>query len=257
MVALAVVLAQAAAAPRPPEARGQLVLDAAAEGELAPIPLEAGGEACGAVFDAFRLSVRLARASDAAGRPLAATAREFDEQKLVIVAFPRTVEGRTLLPHAIELLGKNREPLPKLADAEGADVARFTLGAPAPPRSIASRFDTPLRPEQLVRIAYRDDAGAAAPPMDFPIAVTSPRQLRNVAPKLPGGVVPTDVVKVVVSASIDVKGRVRFPHVESGADPYAAEALAVVEQWLFEPARVNGAPVVTVATVTVTFTPGK
>ena len=71
----------------------------------------------------------------------------------------------------------------------------------------------------------------------------------------------TEKLVVTVHFYIDEQGRVRMPAVDrassQSAEPFAAEALAAVTQWQFEPPLSHGRPVLVAARQDFNFTPGK
>ena len=145
--------------------------------------------------------------------------------KLVIVAYGLDDRDRVNAPQDIQVFHPGRQPVARL---EQRCVVEMTYADP------------------LTSGGSRTAA--------LPVAVAMPRKTHDVEPVMPPGEpVPNTSIVVRIGALIDLDGAVRFPYVVSGPDVFARQALSTVEQWRFEPARVNGAPIPVTSTFTITY----
>jgi len=94
------------------------------------------------------------------------------------------------------------------------------------------------------------------PPMSDPTGDhTPPKLLNRVEPVYPAGVNETEDRRVFVAFHVDAAGKVRNAAAMFNPPPaFASAAVAAVEQWIFEPARIRGdRPVWTQMTVEIWF----
>jgi protein TonB len=83
---------------------------------------------------------------------------------------------------------------------------------------------------------------------------TPPRLIRKVEPVYPKPALMLRVQgTVVLKATITPQGTVENVRVESGNQVLAAAAVQAVRQWRYQPQLLNGQPLETETTVTVTF----
>ena len=84
--------------------------------------------------------------------------------------------------------------------------------------------------------------------------IQPPRKVKHVAPVYPELAIRTRLSgMVIVECVIDTGGRVTSARVLRGHPLLDAAAVAAVEQWGYEPTRLNGVPVAVQMTVTVRF----
>jgi TonB family protein len=112
----------------------------------------------------------------------------------------------------------------------------------------------------LAQNAIRDEAKAFGttpadgPPRWGPGTVTEPRKLKGVPPVYPPVAESARIQgAVVVDAIIDVEGNVKGARVVRSVPPLDQAAVDAVRQWKYTPARLNGAPMECIMSVTVTF----
>jgi protein TonB len=88
--------------------------------------------------------------------------------------------------------------------------------------------------------------------------IDAPRKIRDVAPEYPVLARSTGAHGVVViEATIDVDGNVVETRVLRSVSLLDAAAVDAVRHWKYTPARLNGAPVSVLVTVTVNFVLGE
>jgi hypothetical protein len=150
-----------------------------------------------------------------------------------------------------------RQPVARLEQGCGAREPDALLpGVTLPPLTCAATFQTAnLHGNDVVEMTYADPlTSGGSRTAALPVAVAMPRKTHDVEPVMPPGEpVPNTPIVVRIGALIDLDGAVRFPYVVSGPDVFARQALSTVEQWRFEPARVNGAPIPVTSTFTITY----
>jgi Gram-negative bacterial TonB protein C-terminal len=233
----------------------RLAAEMARGGEPAPIPLEShAGAPYGVVYDRFRLMWLAARSASAAAAPAEPAPVG---AKLVIVAYALGDRDRMNAPQDIQVFHPGRQPAARLDQRCGAREPDALLpGVTLPPLTCAATFQTAnLGPDDVVEITYADPlTSGGSRTAALPVAVAMPRKTHHVEPVMPPGEpAPNTPIVVRISALIDVNGAVRFPYVVSGPDVFGRTALSTVEQWRFEPARVNGAPIPVTSTFTLTY----
>ena len=118
-----------------------------------------------------------------------------------------------------------------------------------PGDGIGSPSDGPVTAEP-VRSAKPVDV----PPVRLHSGITAPRKIVDVAPIFPLLARETRVDGIVIlEATIDAQGDVRNVQVLRSVTFLDQAAIDAVRQWRFEPARLNGAPIPVIMTITVRF----
>jgi hypothetical protein len=118
---------------------------------------------------------------------------------------------------------------------------------------LIAAFGLPLpRPADSVRILYDGAPCGTTQITDLPVVATPLRFTVNPAARLPAGHTPV-TERVLLQALVDMDGRVRKAVYIGGPDDLIAAALTAVESWRTEPARINGAPIVTAGMIAVPF----
>jgi hypothetical protein len=131
--------------------------------------------------------------------------------------------------------------LPGLPLPEGTLVATFAMGL--------------LRPTDVVRVSYAEaPCGNPEKTIDLRVQATQPRQRQTVPPRLPPGHAPT-AEPVLLQALLDMDGRIQRPAYVGGPEDLISAAMDAVREWLADPARINGAPIVTTTMIPVRFAP--
>src|SRR5207247_3613727 len=157
-----------------------------------------------------------------------------------------------------QLFDAQRRQVERLSAACEPEPATRAPGVELPPLSCAATFDRlALRPDDVVQITYADVAEpGGSRTVSLPVRVVTPRKVHQVDPEMPPNEpIPETPVVVKVEALIDLDGAVRYPRVASGPPAFGDAAIKTVQQWRFEPARVNGAVIPVLATLTVTYSP--
>jgi len=228
-----------------------------ASADVPPIPLDADGTAArGVVFDYVRLVSRAARAAAADGHPLNARSlpRDLSLTHLVVVAYPVTCEGKSIAPESVALSDPNGNAPRVLDRATGADIKRLVAGLDPPPSAIAVSYATPqLIPNAKTTIRYAESACADQREAVLPIRADPPRVTRTVLGVVPPGVAAGVNARVQVQVYVGLDGKPRFPAYLSGPPELIDSALKAASEHEIAAARINGVPIVTLQTVTVSF----
>jgi hypothetical protein len=224
--------------------------------EFAPISLDADGSAAhGVIFDRFRLVARAARAAAAAGSPLDPDkpTRDLIRTGMIIVAHPLRCEGKEpIVPGGVELV-PSQGTAPQRTDlASGDALARLLPGVNVPSGSIAAVYeiDRP-RPVDSIKVSYASDACGPSE-IVLPLKFTAARALQTPMPALPAGHPPADR-PIRLQAVLDLDGAPQRIVYTGGPRTLRDPAIAAVREWTAEPARLNGAPLVTPVTFQVKF----
>jgi hypothetical protein len=237
-----------------------LAIEQGAAKEFPPISLDAdGSHAHGVLFDQFRLIARASRAATLSGRPIDPKRPpvEILRARMVIVAYPlRCGDTAPVSPGAIDIVAADGQAPRRDGDtATGDALARLLPGASLPAGSMGASFfvDRP-RPSDAIRIAYPDGGCGSSAEVALPMQVTAAKPLNTPQPALPAGQASTDR-PVRLQALIDLDGIARRIVYIGGPAVLADAAIDAVREWTAEPARLNGAPVITPVTLQVKFGP--
>jgi hypothetical protein len=226
--------------------------------EFAPISLDPDGSGThGVLFDRFRMTARAARAAAAAGTPVDPKKPPLEVTRLgtIVVAYPRRCgDGAPVAPGSIEIVPTQGAPPRRNGDlATGDALARLLPGVNVPPGAMAAAYslDRP-RPGDTIKIAYPEGACGPANEVTLAMRFANARGIDTPMPALPAGQAPTDR-PVRLQALIDVDGMAQQIVYVGGPPTLTAAAIEAVRGWTAEPARLNGAPIVTPATFQVKF----
>lgn len=215
----------------------------------------------GVILDQFRLVAAESRAAAARGARIG-----FDRtsggpppaplrQRMIVVAHPLPCEARSIPPKAIAIVPPpNGAPTNHDGDFVTGEALRTLVPGLTPPDgSLAAtyRLSGP-RQRDAIRITYAEACGDVAE-VSLPLVFTPHRPLSMPDPALPAGI--SNPGNVYLQVQIDLDGRLQRPLHIGGPPQLLAAALEAIKGWTAEPARVNGAPISTAATVRVTFTP--
>jgi TonB-like protein len=235
-----------------------LAIEQGAAADFPPIPLDAGGTgAHGVLLDHFRLMARAARAAKRAGAPLdpRKPTLELMRSRMVVVAYPLRCGDRDPVgPVAVSVVPAQGQAPPRDGEpATGEALARLLPGLDVPAGSMAVAFPLELpRPTDTIKITYPDGACGPSNDVVLPLKVTNGKPLKWPQPALPAGQPPTDR-PVRLQALIDTDGRAQQIVYVGGPAALKEAALDAVRAWEAEPARINGAPVVTPVMLQVKF----
>lgn len=235
-----------------------LALEQGAQKEFAPIPLDADGTTThGVLFDAFRMIARLARTAAAEGKPIDPNQPPPNLQRhgMVVVAFPLRC-GEALIPATGLDIVAGQGPAPRRDDlASGETLARLLPRVDLPRGSIAATFqlDRP-RAADTIKIAYPESGCGPSHEAALTMKYTNAKPLNTPAPALPPGQSPTPR-PVRLQAVIDLDGAAQRVVYMGGPEALVPAAIDAVRGWTAEPARLNGAPIVTPVTLQVRFGP--
>lgn len=226
--------------------------------DFAPISLDPDASAThGILFDRFRMTARAARAAAAGGNPLDPKRPPVELMRLgtVVVAYPRRCgDGPPVAPGSIEIVPAQGAPPRREGDlATGDALARLLPGIDLPPRAMAASYNLERpRPGDTIKIAYGEGACGAAGEVTLAMRFTSAKGINTPLPARPAGQPPTER-PVRLQALIDTEGMAQQVVYIGGPPALAAAAIDAVRGWTAEPARLNGAPIITPVTFQVKF----
>ena len=226
--------------------------------EFAPISLDPDGSSThGILFDRFRMTVRAARAAAASGNPLDPKRPPVDLMRLgtVVVAYPRRcADGVPVAPGSIEVVPAQGAPPRREGElATGDALARLLPGMHLPPGAMAASYNLERpRPGDTIKIGYPEGACGAANELTLAMRFTNAKQIKTPLPALPAGQPPTDR-PVLLQALIDTEGMAQQVVYMGGPAALSAAAIDAVRSWTAEPARLNGAPIITPVAFQVKF----
>ena len=236
-----------------------LAIEQGATTDFAPIPLDADGSAAhGVMLDHFRLIARAARAAKAAGTPLdpkRPPIPELARTHMVVVAYPlRCGDKDPVGPVSVTIVPAQGPAPPRDGEpATGEALARLLPGMNVPAGSMAAVFPLAVpRATDSIKITYPDGACGPSNDIVLPVKITNGRQVRWPQPALPAGQPPTDR-PIRLQALIDMDGRAQRIVYIGGPSALKEAAMDAVRAWEAEPARLNGAPVVTPVMLQVKF----
>ena len=257
----------------------RLAIETAKDHDVVPIPLDAdGSKTHGVLYDRFLLAQLQARARVVAGSPIDPASPPAGlmsmPPRMVVVAFPLTCEGKRNGPLDIGVTvntGPMAGPVRKMGDAvRGAALKDLLPGAALPEGALGQVFaNAPFLPGGMVTVAGQTPAGTSvqltyadaacpgtSPTVSLPIGAQAARSVNRVSTlKLPADAAALPSPSAVrVSTILDLEGQVKFPTALAPPDGLEPAALAAVQQWRFEPFKVNGAPVPQSMVLTIMFT---
>jgi hypothetical protein len=225
--------------------------------DLPPLSLDADGSFVhGVAFDRYRQIARAVRAASRIGVLVDPRTRpdRLGTFGVVLVAFPVWCGDRVLSPVSIDLSASHGPPPRRDGLFGEEELAQLVPGFWPPPGALAGLFAlTSLRPGHAVDITYDAEACPGhAREVSLPVHMESPRITSSPPPPVPRGVALAQP-PVLVRAVIDQDGQFRNPVAVGGPWPLRAAAVSALQQWRAEPARLNGSPVVSDATLVVRF----
>jgi len=247
--------------PDPFETQNQLNEMAVKMADQPVIPISAdpdGSRTHGVIFDHMRLITMAARAAAASNKNLdPKSLGDLGRAKTVVVAFPRTCDGKTVMADAIALADQQGNQ-PRLLDtAKGNRVSQMVPGFEAPANSIAFSFDTKgLIEGSRVAIRYDDACGGEGKEVQMPVHFE-----RGKVTKSATGVAPADAqlpaagAQVRVQVILDADGVPQYPAYVAGPYELRDAAIAVTKDWRLDAPTMNGAPILQTLTLTVVVRP--
>lgn len=235
-----------------------LAIEQGATRDFPPIPIDADGSSQhGVILDQFRFIARLSRSAAQSGSPLDPKQRpaEIARPKTIVVAFPAECGGRTIGPISVDLVtGAQATPLRRDGESLGGEaLARLLPGLNVPNGALAATYllEKP-RPNDSVRIVYPDGACGTSNEITLPLRTTPAKPLQTPQPTLPANQHSTDR-PVRLQGLIDFEGVARRLVFQGGPAALGQAAIEAVQAWTSEPARINGAPVITPVAFQVKF----
>jgi hypothetical protein len=235
----------------------QIGIDMASQ-DVAPISLdEDGSGAHGVVFDYVRIVQRGAR--DAASRGDEVHARQMPRAlatpRVVVVVKPFSCGGNEIAPDRVTMTNVVNGARQDVRLAPDQTMNAAIPGFDSPAGAIAVAFaETELPPSSEVRVHYAQSC-AGAQELSFPLRASGPRPVTLTGPARlaqPGS--PPDST-IVVQVFVGFDGTLQAPMYVSGPEERADEAIEAVRAWQFQPPRVNGAPLLIIQRIPVTFQP--
>jgi hypothetical protein len=217
-------------------------------GEVSPISLDPDGSRLhGVVYDRPRLIGLAAKAALASGTPLdpQRLPREVSEPRLIVIALPLICGPETIRPESLALAdGRGTQP-PSSGKAAGAAIADLAAGMPSMPDAIAVAYSVPaLIAGARVTVHYATPCNGTQDVV-LPVRITPAHVVTEApAPPVSGKTVLGDGARVVLQLFVAPDGTALYPVFAGGAYDFTDAALESLKQWRFEPARVNGAPLI-------------
>jgi len=248
-----------ALAPPPPDSfrafqeLQKLAIEQGAAREFAPIVLSAGDAPTVEVMDQFRVLAYLAHTAAAAGAPL--NPAQPPRAGSAVIAYAKTCDGRTITPTGIDIVAAQGPPVARGGPyLNETTVASALPGLQLPPGTLVATYALGLlRPTDVVRVSYSEaPCGRAEKTIDLKVQATQPRQRQIVPPRLPQGHAPVSE-PVLLQGLLDTDGHIQHPFYVGGPEDLIHAAMDAVRDWLAEPVRINGAPIVTTTMVPVRF----
>ena len=214
--------------------------------EVAPISLDPDGSRThGVAYDDARLVGLAARVAAAAGQPIdpAKLPREVAQARMVVIAAPLACGGDMIPADSVKLTdGRGTEP-PATGKAAGAKISDLAPGLPGPDNALAMVYSVPGPIAGARTTIHYARPCNGQQEITLPFNFTPPRVVKQApAPVPPGKSVPPDGAQVVLQLFVAADGTALHPAFVSGAYEFTGAAIASLKGWLFEPSRVNGAP---------------
>jgi len=231
----------------------KLAIEQGAAREFTPIVLSTGEAPKVEVMDQFRVLAHLAHAAAAGGSPL--DPAKPPRAGSAVLAYAKTCDGRTIAPTAIDIIAAQGPPVPRGGPyLNETTVASALPGLQLPAGTLVATYGLGLlRPTDVVRVSYSEaPCGNPEKTIDLNVQATQPRQRQSLPPRMPQGHAPT-TEPVLLQALLDMDGRLQRPFYVGGPEDLIPAAMDAVREWLAEPARINGAPIVTTTMVPVRF----
>ena len=217
-------------------------------GDVAPISLDAdGSKRHGVVYDHPRLIGLAAKAAASAGATLnpKALPREVSQPRLAIIATPLMCAGETIAPESVILADSRGGQPATSAKAAGEKIAELAPGLPATPGAIAVVYSVPALITGARLTVHYGRPCDGNQDVVLPVTMTAARVVSDApAPALPGKPAPASGARVVLQLFVAADGTALYPVFSSGDYEFRDAALESVKNWRFEPARVNGAPLI-------------
>lgn len=240
----------------------RLAVEQGASRDFAPIPLDGdpGAPSRGVVLDHFRMMARVARAAAAAGTPIvvdpAVRPPDSLRQRTVVVAYPRSCEGRTIAPQAIELASTQGQAAPRQGEyAAGDALAAIVPGLDVPAGSIAATFGLQApRANDSVKITYAEACGGVGESVTA-LRLTPMRPISTPEPIVPADAALPPGAGVRLQAQVDLDGALTHVTYVGGPRELLDAAVRAVRTWTVDPVRINNAPLSTPVALQVKFLP--
>jgi hypothetical protein len=249
----------AALGPPPPDAAvtvASIVAHAIAVGSSRPIAAvtitDTVGTPRGLMFDFFNMASSRARLAAAQGMAL--------DPKIppatMIIGYPLKCAEAPLAPTAIDVLNLQGQAAPRLPQlGSGPQITGVAPGIALPAGAVGAIFPAPAVPAPgNLRITYPKSDTCADLPTEIivPLRVEASRMVTSDQPALPKGIVDPDP-SVFLQALLDVDGTFKQATYIAGPQTLTAAAIEALAAWKATPARLNGEPVVSSATLRVAF----
>lgn len=232
----------------------ELAIEQGATRDFDPIPLNAPGGPRVVVMDQFRVLAYLSRLAARAGAPWDPK-RPPTRGGTAVIAYPQECNGRTIAAKEIDLHPPQGPPLPRGEYLNETTATTLLPRIELPAATLVATFGLSLpRPTDALRVVYDGEPCGTTQTTDLPVVATTVRFTENPPAHLPAGHAPvTD--RVLLQTLVDTDGHVQKAVYVGGPEDLIAAAMAAVGTWRAEPARINGAPVVTPGMIAVPFGP--
>jgi hypothetical protein len=247
--------------PDPLETRLQFLRLAATRDAMAagPISLDPDGSAThGVIFDHVRLVGKAFAAAEATGRPLDVNnvPSHISRPHFLVVAYPMACNGSPIPPQSVKVSDANGNSPTVIKEVRGEQIRDLVQNVDVPASALAVMYDADLAVPGQVEIHYATGCGSSEPTLVLPITGEAGRITHRVAGRVPSAVtLPAEGTSVRVQVYFDFNGAPHFPAYAGGFGALADAAVAAVSEFRADPPRVNGAPLLQVSVIAVTFQP--
>ena len=240
------------------ELLARLAVEQGGTRDFTPIPLGPDGATShGIAFDRFRVIALVARASVLAGAPIDPknVPQALARAGLTLVAYPLKCADRIVAPVSIAIVSTQGAPVPtQRGPIGGADLPKILPGAALPEGAVATIFQVAtLRASDTVQITYANETcDGTSKEVTLKPSTTPARGVTMPQPTLPPGMAATNE-SIWLQVLVDLEGRLQQASYIGGPQPYVEAAIAAIREWRAEPARLNGAPIVSDTLVVLRF----
>lgn len=230
----------------------ELAIEQGATRDFDPILLSAPDGPRVAVMDQFRVLAYLSRLAARAGAP-------WDPKHpptrggTAVIAYPQQCNGQDVTAKEIDLHPPQGPPLPRGEYLNETSATTLLPRIELPKSTLVATFGVSLpRPTDALRVVYDRPPCGTTQTTDLPIVATAVRFTENPPAHLPAGHAPV-TERVLLQTLVDTDGHVQKAVYIGGPEDLISAAMTAVATWRAEPARINGAPVVTPGMIAVPF----
>jgi hypothetical protein len=173
----------------------------------------------------------------------------------LVVAYPLACNGGSPIPpRSVKVSDANGNSPRVMNEVRGEQIRGLVPRVNAPASALGVMYDADLALPGQVEIQYATACGSSPPTVVLPIKGEAGRITHRVAGRVPSAVtLPPGGAAVRVQVYFDFNGAPHFPTYAGGLGALADAAVAAVSEFRADPPRVNGAPLLQVSIIAVTF----